>query len=190
MIDIPRWDFDWQQGYAFLPGEEVIVQPGEALRVECTYDNSAANQPVVNGEQLEPRDVRWGDGTLDEMCLNTLVLVEPYAPVEEPEAICEGFQSCYDSCGIPGYPRSACVLACGAGNGCAECLLTGIVPCTSGSCGPLAQEMLDCFEGCDFDGGCIGSSCSGSIVAFDACAWPMVAAGECDSDIAVCSVSL
>ena len=36
----------------------------------CTWDNSASNQPIVDGEVKEPVDVAWGAGTSDEMCLS------------------------------------------------------------------------------------------------------------------------
>jgi hypothetical protein len=45
----------------------------------CVYDNSAAHQPVVNGVQQAPRDVAWGEGTLDEMCLTYAVVLVPPA---------------------------------------------------------------------------------------------------------------
>ena len=38
------------------------------------------NQPVVNGERLTPRRVKWGDGSFDEMCLNYITVVEPFEP--------------------------------------------------------------------------------------------------------------
>ncbi len=68
LIDIPRWDFHWQQGYALQ--QPMTLGISEGLRVSCQYDNSQANQPVVNGQQQHPRDLGWGEGTLDEMCLN------------------------------------------------------------------------------------------------------------------------
>lgn len=67
MLDIPRWDFDWQMSY--LLTEPKVVYPDDYLGIECQYDNSAANQPVIDGERQEPRDVAWGEGTGDEMCL-------------------------------------------------------------------------------------------------------------------------
>lgn len=70
MIDIPAWDFHWQQGYYFQ--QPVIAHPNQMLFLECHYDNSAAHQPVVGGKPQEPRDVSWGEGTLDEMCLSFL----------------------------------------------------------------------------------------------------------------------
>ena len=77
VIDIPRWDFNWQQTYFFPETDPVLVSREDTLRLSCTYDNSAANQPVVNGEQLEPRQVEWGDGSLDEMCLVYVYVTRP-----------------------------------------------------------------------------------------------------------------
>jgi hypothetical protein len=39
------------------------------LDAQCTWDNSQKNQPVVNGQQISPIDVMWGEGTLNEMCM-------------------------------------------------------------------------------------------------------------------------
>lgn len=70
LVDIPRWSFHWQQSY-FL--KEPFVAKGDQLILhECHYDNSAANQPMVNGVRQPPRDVTWGEGTHDEMCLSFL----------------------------------------------------------------------------------------------------------------------
>jgi hypothetical protein len=78
LVDIPDWDFNWQQTYFFDDAEPVIVGAGDSVRLRCIYDNSVENQPVVNGQQLEPRTVGWGDGSLDEMCLiYFLTLVPP-----------------------------------------------------------------------------------------------------------------
>lgn len=67
LLDIPDWDFQWQGAYQLK--EPVVLRPGDTIEVTCTWDNSAANQPVVNGEVREPVDVAWGEGTADEMCL-------------------------------------------------------------------------------------------------------------------------
>ena len=71
LLVIPRWDFAWQETY--LLSESVILEPGDELYLECHWDNTAANQITVNGEQLPPRDVNWGDGTTDEMCLGNVL---------------------------------------------------------------------------------------------------------------------
>ncbi|MCB9680123.1 MAG: hypothetical protein H6733_01505 [Alphaproteobacteria bacterium] len=79
LVDIPDWDFNWQQAYFYDDDVDLFVGPDDQLRISCTYDNSTANQPVVNGSQLEPRDVAWGDGSLDEMCLAYLYASLPVA---------------------------------------------------------------------------------------------------------------
>ena len=72
MLHIPRWDFNWQGGYQFQ--EPMRVYPGDSLRLSCTWDNSEANQPVIDGQVAAPHDVQWGEGTTDEMCLGVLYL--------------------------------------------------------------------------------------------------------------------
>jgi hypothetical protein len=67
LVDVPRWQFHWQQFYMF--DEPVRVEPDDRVTVQCRYDNSPANQPVVNGVQRTPQEVRSGTGTLDEMCM-------------------------------------------------------------------------------------------------------------------------
>lgn len=70
MVDIPDWDFNWQGIYLFEESRE--VKAGSTLAIDCWYDNSAENQP---GGQT-PRDVEWGEGTYDEMCLNYFITEE------------------------------------------------------------------------------------------------------------------
>ena len=70
LLHIPRWEFHWQDAYYLQ--QPVDASPGDALRVTCRFDNSAAAQPEVNGKQLSPRYVLWGEGTTDEMCLGLL----------------------------------------------------------------------------------------------------------------------
>jgi hypothetical protein len=75
VVEIPAWDFGWQGGYELV--EPVRVGPGDQLSLQCWWDNSAANQPIVDGERVEPIDVAWGEGTRDEMCLGVLMLTRP-----------------------------------------------------------------------------------------------------------------
>jgi hypothetical protein len=74
LLDIPDWAFDWQETYRLR--EPVRLDSSDQLFVECHYDNSAEHQLVVDGQRLSPRDVNWGEGTTDEMCLGN-VLVTP-----------------------------------------------------------------------------------------------------------------
>jgi mono/diheme cytochrome c family protein len=74
LLDIPRWDFNWQGGYNLT--EPVRVTAADALYIQCHWDNSLENQPVVNGMQMPPNELNWGEGTGDEMCLGG-VFVSP-----------------------------------------------------------------------------------------------------------------
>jgi hypothetical protein len=177
VVDIPRWDFHWQQGYTFLEGEELVVMPGESLRLECWYDNSRGTERI-----------NWGEGTLDEMCLNTQVFIEPYTPAPDLTNACDGFQGCYDQCNV-NFGGTGCMLQCSTDLSCAQCVLGGVIGCTSNDCGREADAMLQCFDECP-DTLCIGQSCTEQINAFETCSAPIVDAGACDDSVAACNVSL
>jgi hypothetical protein len=67
LVQIDDWDFNWQGDY--LLQQPVSFGPGDSIQLDCMYDNSAANQPIVDGEPKQPETIGWGDGSLDEMCL-------------------------------------------------------------------------------------------------------------------------
>jgi hypothetical protein len=71
-IELPHWDFHWQNTYRFA--SPLTLHPTDMVQLECDYDNSAANQPVVMGQQQPSRDVKWGESTLDEMCVTVLTV--------------------------------------------------------------------------------------------------------------------
>ncbi len=62
LIRIPQWNFDWQQLYRYP--HPVRLPAGTDLRMEFTYDNSAAN---VRNPHHPPQEVRWGPSSTDEM---------------------------------------------------------------------------------------------------------------------------
>lgn len=66
LLDIPRWDFHWQDRYQFA--EPVQVKPGDNVRLTCTWDNTLSENP---------RYVVWGEGTEDEMCFATVMVLDP-----------------------------------------------------------------------------------------------------------------
>lgn len=66
-VDIPKWDFHWQLAYTLKT--PIVINPGDQLSVSCTFDNTAQNQPVLNGIQVTPKDRNWGARTEDEMCV-------------------------------------------------------------------------------------------------------------------------
>ena len=64
LLDVPRWDFHHQEGYWLdqsVPVKRAIVT--------CHWDNRASSQPIMNGKRKPSRELRWGEGTDDEMCL-------------------------------------------------------------------------------------------------------------------------
>jgi len=56
LVDIPSWDFHWQQAYLFSTPVPITV--GTELSLSCTWDNPTGAA------------VTWGEKTTDEMCLN------------------------------------------------------------------------------------------------------------------------
>jgi hypothetical protein len=62
LLDIPRWDFNWQGNYTFATPKQVF--PGDQIHLECQWDNPGDT------------DVGWGEGTSDEMCLGLYYLTE------------------------------------------------------------------------------------------------------------------
>jgi len=54
LVDIPKWDFHWQQQY-FRP-TAYTFKADEEMRLSCTWTNPTS------------RTVTWGEGTDDEMC--------------------------------------------------------------------------------------------------------------------------
>lgn len=74
-LDIGAWDFNWQGRYVLR--EPLELGPGDTVEITCSWDNSAANQPIIDGAIGEPIEVGWGDGTQDEMCLGSMVVSRP-----------------------------------------------------------------------------------------------------------------
>jgi Copper type II ascorbate-dependent monooxygenase, C-terminal domain len=69
LLDIPRWDFNWQNAYQLV--EPAEARPGDVVRVTCRYD-VAKRHHGGHGIPKTPRYVLWGEGTTDEMCLGIL----------------------------------------------------------------------------------------------------------------------
>jgi len=60
LLDIPKWDFEWQ--FAYYPTEQIEIKKNDVIRLDCTWDRS------LRPSNLEPRYVVWADGSDDEMC--------------------------------------------------------------------------------------------------------------------------
>jgi hypothetical protein len=65
----PYYDFHWQVMQRFVDDAVLSLEGGESATLTCTYDNSAENQPYVNGQQLRSTDVSYGESSLEEMCM-------------------------------------------------------------------------------------------------------------------------
>ncbi len=57
LIDIPKWQFHWQQSYFYTDLRGIPLNEGDRVRLTCTWDNPT------------DREITWGEGTADEMCL-------------------------------------------------------------------------------------------------------------------------
>lgn len=75
LLDIPRWNFDWQLNYE--PVDPVVLGRGDVLRVECEWDRSRM-------APARPRYVTWAEGTEDEMCYSTITSRSPETTGAEP----------------------------------------------------------------------------------------------------------
>jgi hypothetical protein len=97
LLDIPNWDFDWQQNYTFV--EPIQINKGDILRITCSWDNSRPIQTTSTattqtsqtfldsltgvgrtlahetGRTTPYKYVTWGEGTRDEMCLSAVVVI-------------------------------------------------------------------------------------------------------------------
>jgi hypothetical protein len=64
IIDVPKWDFHWQQGFFFEQPQGQAFYAGQTVSLSCTWDNTTS------------QNVTWGEKTSDEMCL-TFFYVTP-----------------------------------------------------------------------------------------------------------------
>ena len=64
LVDVPDWDFHWQGTYTYKT--PVALPFGTRIDLSAHYDNSSENHHNPNDP---PKDVRWGEGTADEMCI-------------------------------------------------------------------------------------------------------------------------
>jgi hypothetical protein len=66
LLDIPVWNFAWQLNYQ--PVEPIAVTADDTITVECSWDRSLRYDP-------DPRYIFFADGTEDEMCFSTAVII-------------------------------------------------------------------------------------------------------------------
>lgn len=82
LLDIPRYDFNWQLLYRL--SEPLTLHAGDTIRFTAWFDNSAANPANPDPS----RTVGWGPQTEDEMHLGYVEYFVPGAkPGETPEGM-------------------------------------------------------------------------------------------------------
>ncbi len=79
LIKINDWDFDWQNNYWF--DRPIDLPQGSTLRVIAHFDNSADNP---RNPKSPPVDVKWGEGTTDEMCIGFLAMTKKGQDLTKP----------------------------------------------------------------------------------------------------------
>jgi hypothetical protein len=85
-IGIPSWDFNWQRIYHYDTNLENLpsLRQFDQITIKCTYDNTLDNPKVQLALQqqglAQPKDVKLGETTLDEMCLGLFQVVFKQPP--------------------------------------------------------------------------------------------------------------
>jgi polyisoprenoid-binding protein YceI/mono/diheme cytochrome c family protein len=71
LLDIPRWNFDWQMNYQLAT--PIHVHAGQTVRMDCSWDRSL--------DPTRPQKyIVFAEGTEDEMCFSTYALVPDDQP--------------------------------------------------------------------------------------------------------------
>jgi hypothetical protein len=71
LLDVPRYDFNWQLNYVLQ--SPISVKAGDTLKFTAWYDNSDKNP--ANPDPT--KTVRWGSQTFDEMHLGYIEYITP-----------------------------------------------------------------------------------------------------------------
>jgi hypothetical protein len=172
VIDIPAWDFHWQQGYRFSESAFLEVKRGDSFELTCVYDNAKGDGVV-----------RWGEGTSDEMCLNYLEVRTPFAGPTLEEA-CPTYHACIDACA---ENDAGCLRGCSAQTPeCIACTSPGIARCAPGYCPSEGLAVQGCVRDCMGDQGCVRTMCGELYDAFFLCMEPALREGTCDTALASC----
>ncbi|MEZ4247543.1 MAG: monooxygenase [Polyangiales bacterium] len=190
-LHIPDWDFNWQQSYTLAT--PIVLQPGDGIRLTCEYDNSDDNQPVVNGMQLEPRAVVWGEGTLDEMCL---MYISETRPLEDtvPQDCATATSACFAACDTADLE---CLWNCeGLELSCARCQLEASLNCLQGGCISQLLAARSCLQECALSsivmegsmGRCLEATCPTQWEALTTCSQGVFDVGTCDERLSACGI--
>lgn len=202
LLDIPRWDFHWQESYRFLPDDPVMLAPGDALQLTCSYDNSAEHQvPGPDGSKPAPRHVTWGEGTRDEMCLFYYTTAHPFTPTDvAPATACAPAADCIARCADNGRPAASldCLLACNdASVACQLCGVRAALQCSQFECLGTLSNASDCLVTCleaslmlgTNLGRCLQAECTGAYADALRCLDPQLPEAACRERFEPCGIA-
>jgi hypothetical protein len=71
LLDIPRYDFNWQLRYEFKSPK--LIPQGSTMKITAVFDNSTGNKANPDPTKL----VRWGSQTVDEMMIGYIEYFRP-----------------------------------------------------------------------------------------------------------------
>jgi mono/diheme cytochrome c family protein len=74
LLDIPRYDFNWQLHYELR--QPKVIPKGSTLKITAAFDNSTGNKANPDPTKL----VRWGSQTVDEMMIGYVEYFRPLSP--------------------------------------------------------------------------------------------------------------
>nr|HPI12528.1 T9SS type A sorting domain-containing protein [Catalimonadaceae bacterium] len=77
LINIKKWDFNWQGDYQFR--QLIKVPAGSVIHAFAGYDNTTNN---VNNPHDPPQSITWGQGTAEEMYYLPITYLK-YQPGDE-----------------------------------------------------------------------------------------------------------
>jgi hypothetical protein len=77
LLDIPRYDFNWQLNYSYKTPK--LVPRGSTIKVTAVYNNSESN--AANPDP--GKRVKWGPQTIDEMMIG---YVDYFVPLTDNKA--------------------------------------------------------------------------------------------------------
>lgn len=179
VVDIPRWDFNWQNLYYFDESEWVDLDYGDVLRTRCSYDTTSVDAPVG-----------YGDSTFDEMCVFYAMMAMPWTPGEQ--GLCGPAAACVNGCSEDDID---CFLTCikTSGTACFACGLQQISACAPQFCLDSIVPLVECVTGdaCPTESDtCLPLQCAAEFETAWDCLAPHVFAGECDADLAECGLAL
>ena len=74
ILDLTGWNPDWQMPYDLLDPILFDRNAGDEWHIDCRWDNSQENQPIIGGIQRESVDIVWGTSLDMEMCRSSVHL--------------------------------------------------------------------------------------------------------------------